>query len=323
MIVKAGILNTINQKISYTDVRIERSEEEVLVRLTASSLNRRDLWIQEGLYARIQLPCIPGSDGCGWLGGQEVILLPSINWGESGSFQSKNFQVLGMPHHGTCSEYIAIDPQLIYSKPNHLDHIEAASLPLSGLTAWRALMTQGHAQPGQKILITGIGGGVASFVLLFAVAHGMEVYVTSGTQDKIDKAVSLGAKNGVNYKDSRAFEQLSEMASGFDVIIDSAGGPDFHKLLRLANYGGHVVMYGGTLGNIDHINPQNLFWKQITIKGSTMGSPKEFREMLDFIGDKKVKPVIDRVFPLSEIDEAFNYMRSGNHFGKIVLDHTR
>ena len=321
MLINAGILNAIGEKVEYRQVEIHPQGKEVIVDLMASSLNRRDLWIQEGKYARIKLPCIPGSDGAGRYEGRDVILLPTINWGNSPAFQSAQFEILGMPHHGCCAEKIAVHPSLIYPMPSHLDYNEAASLPLSGLTAWRALMTQAQAKPGQNILITGIGGGVASFVLQFAVAFGMHVYVTRGSDDKIIMAKSYGAKGGANYRNPEAFSELQTMAQGFDIIIDSAGGADFHKLLKLANFGAHIVIYGGTKGNIDSINPQNLFWKQLTIKGSTMGTPEEFNDMLDFVNEHKVKPIIDKIFPLNQINEAFDYMISGSHFGKIVINH--
>ena len=322
MLVNAGILNAIGENVDYRQVEIQPQGEEVIVNLKASSLNRRDLWIQEGKYAKIRLPFIPGSDGAGQYEGRDVLLLPTMHWGNSQAFQSMQFEILGMPHHGCCAEKIAVLPSLIYPMPGHLEYHEAAALPLSGLTAWRALMTQAQAKPGQKILITGVGGGVASFVLQFAVAHGMDVYVTSGTDEKINLAKSLGAKGGANYRSPDAYSELQTMVQGFDVIIDSAGGQGFQKLLKLANFGAHVVIYGGTLGNMDGINPQNLFWKQLTIKGSTMGTPEEFSDMLHFINKHKVKPIIDRIFPLQKINEAFDYMRSGNHFGKIIIHHT-
>ncbi len=322
MLVNAGILNAIGENVDYRQVEIQPQGEEVIVNLKASSLNRRDLWIQEGKYAKIRLPCIPGSDGAGQYEGRDVLLLPTMHWGNSQAFQSMQFEILGMPHHGCCAEKIVVLPSLIYPMPGHLEYHEAAALPLSGLTAWRALMTQAQAKPGQKILITGVGGGVASFVLQFAVAHGMDVYVTSGTDEKINLAKSLGAKGGANYRSPDAYSELQTMVQGFDVIIDSAGGQGFQKLLKLANFGAHVVIYGGTLGNMDGINPQNIFWKQLTIKGSTMGTPEEFSDMLHFINKHKVKPIIDRIFPLQKINEAFDYMRSGNHFGKIIIHHT-
>ncbi|MCO6460129.1 MAG: zinc-binding dehydrogenase [Saprospiraceae bacterium] len=322
MEIKGGLLKAIKEKVEYTSVEITPDDSEVLVDLKASSLNRRDLWIQEGKYAKIRLPCIVGSDGSGIYDGREVILLPSMKWGSSASHQSTDFEVLGMPHHGCCAEKIAIRPEYIFDKPSHLTHLEAASLPLSGLTAWRALMTQGQAKPDQKILITGIGGGVAGFVLLFAVAHGMEVYVTSSSDNKIARSVALGAVGGENYRNPESYTNLTKAASGFDVIIDSAGGGDFHKLLKIANPGARIVQYGGTQGAMDGISPQILFWKQLTIKGSTMGTREEFANMLEFINLHRLRPCIDKVFPLSEVNQAFDYMKSGSHFGKIVLDHS-
>ncbi|MCO5277012.1 MAG: zinc-binding dehydrogenase [Saprospiraceae bacterium] len=321
MLIKGGILKSIHENIEYEAVDISPQDEEVIVDIKASALNRRDLWIQEGKYAKIKLPCILGSDGAGEYHGEKVVIYPAFRWGIDPTHQSNEFEVLGMPHHGCFADKVAIPPSNLFAIPPHLTFAEAAAFPLSGLTAWRAIMTQGKAQKGQKILISGVGGGVASFVLQFAIAHDMEVYVTSGTPEKIKKSIELGATGGVNYKDIDAFEQLKKMAGGFDVVIDSAGGPDFHQFVKLCNPGATIVFYGGTLGNIDNLSPQIIFWKQLTIKGSTMGTMEEFSAMLDFISHHKIVPLIDQVFPLSEVNQAFEYMKKGSHFGKIVLEH--
>lgn len=314
------IQEEIKSPLVFTSKNIKPEDGEVSVKLNAASVNKRDVWISKGMYAKIQLPCIPGSDGCGEYEGSEVIILPSLQWGSSNEFQSKEFMVLGMPKDGTFANHIFIDPKLIYNKPKNLDYISAASLPLSGLTAWRALFTKAKPVKGDKILISGVGGGVATFVLQFAVKYGLEVYVTSGQDDKIAKAQSLGASGGANYKTADFEKSLLEMSGGFDIVIDSAGGPDFHKLLKVCNPGARVVMYGGTLGNMDKINPQLLFWKQISIIGSTMGTADEFKEMIRFIEQYDVQPVIDSVYPLEQANEAYQRMESGDHFGKIVLE---
>ncbi len=321
MLIKGGILKGIQKDVEYETIEISPMVDEVIVDIKASALNRRDLWIQEGKYAKIKLPCILGSDGAGEHIGEKVVIYPAFRWGNDPTHQSNEFEVLGMPHHGCFAQRIAIPQANLFAIPSHLTFAEAAAFPLSGLTAWRALMTQSKAQKGQKILISGVGGGVASFVLQFAIAHCMEVYVTSGTQEKIRKSIELGAVGGVNYKDTDAFDQLKKMAGGFDVVIDSAGGPNFHHLVKLCNPGASIVFYGGTLGNIDNLSPQIIFWKQLTIKGSTMGTMEEFSAMLDFISLHKIVPIIDKVFPLSEINQAFEYMKKGSHFGKIVLEH--
>jgi NADPH:quinone reductase-like Zn-dependent oxidoreductase len=220
---------------------------------------------------------------------------------------------------GTFAEYIAIDQRYVQPVPSHLSFEEAAALPLAGLTAYRALFTRGEPETNNKVLVTGIGGGAALFVLSYAVAAGAEVYVSSGSQDKIDKALALGAKGGVNYREEGWAEELLERVGEFDVIVDSAAGKDFTDLTRLANPGGRIVLFGRTAGIIPALDPRTIFWKQLSIHGSTMGTETEFSQMIDFVKQHKLQPVIDSVFALDDINEAFEKMDKGGQFGKIVL----
>ncbi len=319
MSTKCLLLEETGQKLYYTDRILTPEDGQVLVCLKAASLNHRDLWIIEGKYPNIKLPCILGSDGCGVYEGKEIVVLPGNNWGNNPNFQSKEYKILGMPGNGTFAQGIFVFPEQIYKKPKHLSTIEAASVPLSGLTAWRALVTKGDPKPGENILISGIGGGVAMFVFQFALALGLNVFVTSGHSDKINKAIAMGAMGGVNYNDLHLAKNLRSMSGGFDIVIDSAGGDNFSQLLTACKPGARMVMYGGSLGNISSISPQTLFWKQITISGSTMGTPNEFQEMLDFMDTHQITPNIDSVFTLEQGNEAIHRMKSGAQFGKIVL----
>ena len=225
-----------------------------------------------------------------------------------------------MPDPGTFAEYISIGAEYLAPKPVHLTFEEAAALPLAGLTAWRSLMTRGQFAAGQKVLITGIGGGVALFALQFAVAAGAsEVWVTSGSDDKIQQAITLGAKGGVNYKELRWEKDLIAKAGLFDIVIDSAGGDGFAKLIDVATPGGNIVFYGGTLGNINGIIPAKVFFKQLNIMGSTMGTPQEFKEMVAFVETHTLRPVVDKVYLLEDAELAMRRMDAGKQFGKIVL----
>ncbi|HFA50940.1 MAG TPA: alcohol dehydrogenase [Bacteroidetes bacterium] len=290
-----------------------------MVELKAAALNRRDWWITQGMYANIKTPSILGSDGCGIYNGEEVIINPSIEWGSDIRFQSDKYKILGMEEDGTFAEKIAVRKNNIYKKPAHLTSEEAAALPLSGLTAYRALFTRCAAEAGDNVLISGVGGGTALMACQFAIAAGANVYVTSGSEDKIKKAVALGAKGGANYKDRDAMKNLGKSAGGFDVVIDSAGGAGFDMLLRMCRKGAQVAIYGGTTGNIEKINVPNLFYKQISIHGSTMGSDMEFKKMLEFVGEYKIVPVIDKVFDLKNGNEAVEMMAGSPQFGKLVL----
>jgi zinc-binding alcohol dehydrogenase/oxidoreductase len=170
------------------------------------------------------------------------------------------------------------------------------------------------------VLITGVGGGAALWALQFAVAYQGRVYVTSGSQEKLNRAKDLGALGGFNYKDPDWAAQAQKEAGGFDIIIDSAGGDQFSKLIELALPGGRIVNFGRTAGNITDISTRLLYWKQISIHGSTMGTRDEFLSMLDFLESRNIAPVMDRTFPLQQIHDAFARMEQGDQFGKIIIE---
>lgn len=292
---------------------------EILVQVKAAALNHRDVWIVKGMYPGIQYPVILGSDGTGLANGAEIIINPSINWGDNERVQSSDLEVLGMPRNGTFSEFIVVNSDRIAPKPEHLSWEQAASLPLAGVTAYRAVFTKCDLQKGEKILITGVGGGVALMAASFAIARGAEVYVTSGSDEKIAAAEKLGVRGGANYKNENWGKILKEKAGGFDVIIDSAGGKNFGDLLKLCRPGARIAVYGGTLGAIQNLSPQILFWRQISIFGTSMGSDLDFKNMLQFVNTYKIKPVVDSVFDLKDGNKAFERMEEGKQFGKIVL----
>lgn len=297
------------------------SVEEVSVRLRAAALNKRDYWITKGKYPGISFPLILGSDGAGEIDGRDVILNPGLDWGSDPDHFSPDFRILGMPDHGTLTEFVKVPVSNVYDKPKHLTWAEAAALPVCGVTAYRAMMTRGKAKTGQRMLITGIGGGVASMALLFGKALDMEIWVTSSSDHKIDLAVQYGASGGANYSRSTWDKELAEKLSGrFDLVIDGAGGSDFAKIVHLMNPRGKLVLYGGTRGNIDDLSPQRIFWKQLDILGSTMGSPEDFQQMLDFVNLYKIKPIISHTFQLSEANEALAVLAKGDQFGKICID---
>ncbi len=304
---------------------------EVLIRVFAAALNHRDLWIVEGQYAQIRYPAVLGSDGCGivertgsmddghWIG-KEVVINPAINWGSDPRAQSEQFEILGMPRKGTFAEYLVVPADRLVVKPEHLSYAEAAALPLAGLTAYRAVFTQADVQPGDKVLITGVGGGVAQMAFLFAKTVGAEVWVTTGSEWKLARALELGAAGGVNYLEKHWDVQLHRETGGFDVIIDSAGGAQLNQLLKLLKPGRILVTYGATLGRPDGLDLHRLFWRQLCIQGTTMGTDEEFAEMIAFVQKHKLVPVIDRVYPFPEILRAFERMRQGAQFGKLVVE---
>jgi zinc-binding alcohol dehydrogenase/oxidoreductase len=318
---KALVLVGKDQGLAFQDVEMPQiTEGSVIVKLAAAALNHRDVWIQKGQYGGIKYPSILGSDGAGTTDdGQAVIINPSINWGDNQRFQGKDFEILGLPSNGTFAEYISIPKENIVAKPEHLTFEQAAALPLAGLTAYRALFSRCQAQAGEKVLISGIGGGVALFAMQFAIAAGCDVWVTSSSEDKIAQAVSMGAKGGFNYRTEGWAKGASAATGGFDCVIDSAAGAGFADLVKTCAAGGRMCFYGGTTGLLTGISPQIVFYKQLTIMGSTMGSTEEFNAMVAFVSDHKIVPVVDEVFTLENGNAALTKMAEGKQFGKLVI----
>ncbi len=306
------------------------NNDDVLIKLKASAFNHRDYYIQQGTYPRTTYPIIIGSDGAGIaedvganlsrsLIGTGVVINPSHNWGDNPNVQRKDFKVLGFPDSGTFAEYIAVPAKYVQPKPKHLSFEEAAAIALAGLTAYRALFTRGNLQPNENVLVTGIGGGVAVVAMQLALAAGAKVFVTSGSDEKIKKAVALGASGGANYGSATWEEDLQKLAGGFDLIIDGAAGSGFSKLLDIASPGARIVTYGSTQGRIQNAEPARIFWKQLSILGTTMGTEYEFAAMLRFVEQRNIKPVIDQVFSLADAEKAIRRTGDGEQFGKIVL----
>lgn len=328
---KAIVLNGVKGPLILQEVPVPAlAAHEALVRVRAAAFNRRDWWIQQGQYSGLKFPIVLGSDGAGiveqvgaadyqrWLG-REVVINPSLSWGEQQAFQGKAFHILGLPQDGTFAEYVRVPIANLHEKPSHLSFEEAAALPLGGLTAYRALFGRAALMAGEKVLIVGVGGGVATFALQMAVHAGAVVYVTSSTASKIERAKALGASGGVLYTEANGVQRLQEEAGGFDVIVDSALGAAFASHLDLANPGGRIVFFGGTAGNIPELNARKLFWKQLSLLGTTMGSPIDFTHMLAFVNKHQLKPLVDSVYSLKDAESALRQMDSSTQFGKIVL----
>ncbi|STP29819.1 NAD(P)H quinone oxidoreductase [Enterococcus durans] len=330
---KAVVLDELGNlaSLNYKEVGVPSPEEgEVVVKLRAAAVNRRELMIAKGQYQGARAPIILGSDGAGEvysLGnlvksfsvGDQVIINPGLNWGKDNNKKNVDFSILGMPQNGTYAEYVKVPVENIVEKPAHLSWEEAASLPLAGLTAYRALVTKGKIQKGEKVLIPGAGGGVATFLIQFAHVLGAEVYVTSSKEDKINKAMELGAVGGVNYTEENWVEQLLELTGGIDLSIDSVGGDSFKSLITLGKIGSRIVNFGSTRGPINNLFLPSLTLKEISIIGSTMGSMDDFSKMIKLVNEKEIHPGIDRVYSLREVNKALERIEKGQNFGKIVL----
>ncbi|KAI1168655.1 oxidoreductase [Nemania serpens] len=320
---------------------------ELLVKLEAAALNHRDLFIRKHLYPDISFKSPLLCDGYGivvevgsgcvssdHLLNQPVLLTPGRGWHSDPTGPEDPSQLTGIggiePHHhlGAAQNYVVVEESEVEPCPPHLSPTEGAALPACGLTGWRALVTKsGNAEPGRNILITGIGGGVALQTLQFGVALGCNMYVTSGSQDKIDKAQQLGAKGGVIYKNEDWHLTLQKMLPVerpfLDAVVDGAGGSIVMKTVPLLKIGGIISCYGMTTGpSMDWTMPAVL--KNIELRGSTFGSRLEFRDMLNFVKTKEIRPIVSRTVKgldcVDAIDGLFEDMKTGKQFGKLVIE---
>jgi zinc-binding alcohol dehydrogenase/oxidoreductase len=323
------------ENLVYEDVpEPEPGPGEVVVRLRNAALNRRDVFVTRGMYPGAKpdaLPVTLGSDGSGEVAargdgsdgpaeGEEVVIHPSLYWGDDLRISGKDYRILGLPEDGTYAQFVKVPAENVFPKPGHLSHEEAAAIPLAALTAYRALFTRGGLQSGQTVLVPGIGGGVATFLVQMASAAGATVFVTSGSDEKIEKAKELGAEGGVNYNAENWSKELRGMTGGVDLSVDSIGGEVFDALITLAKPGSRVVTFGATAGPVPKLVMPKIFLKQLDVLGTAMGSAQEFGEMLDFYEKHDLHPVINEIFELEEATAAMNHMEEGTGIGKIVLN---
>lgn len=315
---------------------------ELLVRLHAAALNHRDHFQRQHLYPGISFEHPLLADGCGVveavgpnttssLVGRRVVLTPSRGWDSAPEGPEGPFFTIGAhtgTDCGTAQDYVIVPEAEVELAPDFLSTAEAAAFPLVGLTAWRAFMTKsGNAFPGRNILITGIGGGVALSALQFAVAVGCNVYVTSGSPAKLERAREMGAKGGVSYRDNDWNKKLSELLPKgrpyLDAVVDGAGGDIMARVTRLLKPGGIVSTYGMTVSpKMDWIMPAVM--RNIELRGSTMGSRKEFADMVAFVREHNIRPVVSRVVKgldnMAEIEGLYEDIREGRQFGKLVIE---
>jgi len=329
---KAVRLNELGgpEKLHVEDVpKPSPGEGEVLIRITRAAYNRRDVFITQGLYPGITLPRTLGSDGVGVVAelgagvngfaiGAPVVIDPELGWlGEDPPAQGN---ILGMPHDGTFAEYVAVPAVKVHPKPASLSDDEAAAIPLAGLTAYRATFTRGRITKDDVVLIPGVGSGVQTFVLLYAVHVGARTIVTSSSDAKLERAKALGADVTINYKTEPDWHKTARKAaggSGPTLTVDSTGGDTLTRAIDIAGFGGRVVIYGGTQGDAK-VRPFSIFWKHLDILGSSMGSPADFAGMLALF-EGGLKPAVDRVFPMEEAAAAAQHLLAGEQFGKVVL----
>lgn len=323
------------EALTYEDVEDpEPGSSEIVVRLRNAALNRRDVFVTQGMYPGAKpdaLPIILGSDGSGEVAakgdsaegpdeGTEVVINPALYWGDNPKVPGKEYRILGLPDDGTYAQFVRVPADHVFPKPSHLSREEAAALPLGALTAYRALFTRGQLQEGETVLVPGIGGGVATFLVQMATAAGATVFVTSGSDEKIEKAKELGAEGGVNYNSEDWSKELKSMSGGVDLSIDSIGGEVFNALVQLAKPGSRIVIFGSTAGPVPKMMTISIALKNLDVFGTAMGNAQEFGDMLEFYEKHDLHPVINETFPLEEATAAQQHMEEGKGIGKIVLE---
>src|ERR1700680_4023527 len=280
---------------------------EILVKIKRAAFNRRDVFITQGLYPGITVPVTPGSDGCGEVAadgsgggdppiGTPVVINPEIGWDDDPSTLTANARIVGMPADGTFAEYVVVPAQNVNRKPANLIDDEAAAIPLGGMTAYRATFTRGQISKDDVVLIPGVGSGVQTFVLLYAVHVGAKTIVTSGSDEKLARKLAGG---------------------GPTLVVDCNGGEVLARCLDIARLGARVAIYGGTNGD-SKIRPYSIFWKHLSVLGSSMGSPADFAAMLKLF-EAGLKPVIDHVYPMDDVAGAAERVLKGEQMGKVVL----
>lgn len=313
---------------------------EVLVRMRAAALNHLDLWTLSGsLGFDIEFPFVLGADGAGEIQalgpdvtglvpGSSVLIDPALSCGTCEYCRAGeeslcvSFRMLGEHVDGTFAEFACVPATNVFPFPSHLSWVEAAALGVTSITAYRMLFTQGGLEAGESVLIPGIGGGLALSLLQLARPIAGRIFVTSSSDEKLDKAMKLGADVGIDYssEDVGASIRRHTAKRGVDLVVDSAGGSSVDASLWALSKGGRLVISGATAGREATIDLRRLFWNQLRVIGSTMGSRADVAAMLGLAAAHRLKPVVDRVYPLEQASSALRHLRDQKQFGKVVLE---
>jgi NADPH:quinone reductase-like Zn-dependent oxidoreductase len=319
-------------------VMVDRGEPtpgpgQVLIKMKAFSLNYRDLMVVMGTYnPRMRLPCVPLSDGAGEVvsigdgvtrvkPGDRVAPIFMPKWIEGEPTVEKGKSALGAAVDGILQEYVAISEDGVVRLPEHLSYEEGATLPCAAVTAWHALISEGELKPGDTVLVQGTGG-VSIFALQLASMLGARVIVTSSSDEKLRRAINLGAAEGINYKttpdwDKRVIELTHGL--GVDHVVEVGGAGTLNKSLKAVRMDGRISLIGALSGGSGNISTVLILMKNVRLQGIFVGSRDMFEAMNRAISERKLKPVIDRVFAFDQACEALKYMATGAHFGKICI----
>ncbi len=311
-----------------------------IVAVRAAALNHLDVWVRRGLPGlKLRMPHIPCSDVAGIVvktgakvkgikAGDRVVANPGISCGGCEFCRTGqeslcvDFKILGEHVPGTCAEFVGVPAENLYKMPESISFEVAAAAPLTFLTAWRMLVSKARVEKGQDVLIQGAGSGVSIAAIGIAKHLGARVFVASRNATKLRKAVSIGADVTINSSKKKFDEEVWRLTRrrGVDVVVDHVGPATWTQSLRSLTRGGKMVVCGATSGPSAEVNIRQLYWRQVSIIGSTMSSQKEFRDVMGLVAQGRLRPVIDTVLPVSEIREANAMLERGGQFGKIVIE---
>jgi zinc-binding alcohol dehydrogenase/oxidoreductase len=289
--------------------------DDVLVELRAASLNHLDIWIRKGLPS-VPKPRILGADGAGVIAGtdERVVINPGIDHGNG------SISVIGEHSDGTHAEFIAVPRSQVYPIPAGLTFEEAAAFPLVFETAYRMLVTRAHLQPDEWVLVWGIGSGVATAALAIAKALGAKVVVTSSSDEKLRRARELGADGTVNHASDDVVSAVKDLTGGgAHVVVEHVGEATWAKSLNAARPDGRIVVCGATSGPNPPANLHRIWWKQLNVYGSSMGTRSDFEAAYDLVSSGRARPVVDEVFKLENAAAAHERLERGDQLGKIIL----
>jgi NADPH:quinone reductase-like Zn-dependent oxidoreductase len=313
---------------------------EVLVRVRACALNHLDLWVRRGLPGvSIPLPHIPGSDVAGEVAkigaevrsikvGQKVVLAPGVTCGHcpaciaGNDNRCREFTNLGYKIDGGCAEYVRCPEVNCMPYPDNLDWVDAAAVPLVFLTAWHMLVNRAELQPGEEVLVLAAGSGVGIAAIQIAKFFGARVIATAGSEEKLEKAKRLGADEVIHHGTMEIDKEVRRLTAnrGVDVVVEHVGLATWEKSVKSLAIAGRLVTCGATTGYDAKLDLRFLFSRQLSILGSYMGTKGELRTVLKLVAQGRLKPVVDKVFPLQACAAAHGYLEAGKHFGKVVLN---
>ncbi|MEK6578061.1 MAG: zinc-binding dehydrogenase [Bdellovibrionota bacterium] len=337
------------EELKYLDISAPLAEKnEVRIKVEAVGLNQLDIWVRKGVSGHhFPLPITPGCDIAGTIDqigigsekflaerglvtGSPVVLSPGTSCGEcehcKGGFDPlcRKYGILGETRDGGCAEYIVVPVENVVGRPIHIDAITAAAVPIAYLTAFTMLYRKAKLKPGETVLVQAGGSGVSVACIQLAKMTGATVVTTVGSKEKADQARALGADHVILYREQNLREEAKTYLAtiekkGFDVAIDHVGADTFDASLRLLTWGGRLVTCGATSGPEVKLDLRIIFFKNISILGSTMGGKQDFIEVMKLVGAGKLKPVVDSIYPMLQLADAHMRLESRQAFGKVML----